>query len=97
MSRIITILVLLTVIIAGLALHLRNAQPVILDFYLDSIEMPLSLAVVGALFCGALLGMLASLPLLVKLKHENNKLVKRARLHEKELNNLRVIPLKDGK
>jgi uncharacterized membrane protein YciS (DUF1049 family) len=44
---------------------------------------------------GAVLGMLASIPMLLKLTHENTKLIKQVKMTEKEINNLRVIPVKD--
>ncbi len=95
MSRIITILTLIIVIIAGLALHLRNNQPVVLDYYLNTQELSLSLVIVGAVFFGALLGILASLPIIIKLKHANIRLGRQARLTGEELNNLRALPISD--
>lgn len=95
MSRIVTILTLLFVIVIGLALHLRNKQEVVLDYYLNTHEFSLSLVIVGSVFVGAILGVLASLPLVIKLKHENVRLGKKVKINEKELNNLRVFPIKD--
>ena len=95
MSRILTFCFVLVVMVAGLAFHLRNSQMVNLDYYLGSVELPFSLTVIAALCLGALLGVLACLPLLIKLKRKNVRLAKQVRVSEKELDNLRVIPLKD--
>ncbi len=57
--------------------------------------MPLSWLVVIVLFIGALLGVLASLPMIIKLKQQNLKLERQKKNSEKEINNLRVMPIKD--
>ena len=96
MSRILTFCFVLVVMVIGLAFHLRNNHAVVIDYYLGTMEIPLSLIVIGALCLGALLGVLASIPLLIKLKAQNAKLSRRVKVNEKELNNLRVIPVKDA-
>ena len=53
-------------LIAGLAFHSRNHQPVPLDFYIARIDLPLSWVVVAALAVGAALGMLAMVPGLLR-------------------------------
>ena len=63
MLRLLTALVAL---IAGLVFHSRNHQPVPLDFYIARVELPLSWIVVAALGVGAVLGMLALLPGLLR-------------------------------
>lgn len=83
MSKIFKTALILFVILVGLAFHLRNEQAVVIDYYLGSREMPLSLAIAGALFLGALAGVLSSLPLLIKLKRDNARLGKRLRTQEK--------------
>lgn len=96
MQRILIFCFVMIVMVIGLAFHLRNNQVINLDFYLGNVEMPFSLSVIIALCLGALLGVLASMPLLIKLKRQNAKLSKRVKVSEKELNNLRVIPVKDN-
>lgn len=63
MLRLLTALVAL---IAGLAFHSRNHQPVPLDLYVTRVDLPLSWIVVAALAVGAALGMLAMLPGLLR-------------------------------
>jgi uncharacterized membrane protein YciS (DUF1049 family) len=65
MSRMIGLLFVLLVVLAGIAFHLRNAQPVVLYYFLDQAEMPFSVWLLLALTVGAVLGMLACLPALV--------------------------------
>lgn len=95
MSRILKFAFVLLVLLTGLAFHLRNDQPVSLDFYLGSVSLPFSFYVIAALCVGALLGGLSVLPRVLWLKRENGRLKKNLQINEKELNNLRVIPVKD--
>ncbi len=96
MSRILKIAFVLLVMVAGLAFHLRNDHPVDLDFYLGVISLPFSMYVIGALCIGAVLGVLSVVPRLLWLKRENARLQRHLRVNEKELNNLRVIPVRDS-
>ncbi|MEW7977833.1 MAG: LapA family protein, partial [Candidatus Sedimenticola endophacoides] len=60
-----------------------------------SVTLPLSVVLLGAVAFGALLGCLAMLGSLFRLKRENSELVRESRLANQELNNLRSIPIKD--
>lgn len=55
-------MVVLVCLVGGLALHGRNHQAVRFDFYLGTLQLPLSVLLVGALGIGAILGLLALLP-----------------------------------
>jgi uncharacterized membrane protein YciS (DUF1049 family) len=95
MLRIIKFLFVLIVIIAGIAVHLRNDQLVPFDFYLGIIELPFSLYLVISICMGAIAGIVAAMPTIIRLGHERSRLASRVRLNEKELETLRVIPIKD--
>ncbi len=95
MLRIIKFLLFITVIIIGVAIHLRNDQSVTLDLYMGTIDLPFSVFLVSSLIVGAILGVLATLPSLLKLGREKSRLMTQIRLNEKELDTLRVIPLKE--
>ncbi|MDZ7735802.1 MAG: LapA family protein [Gammaproteobacteria bacterium] len=95
MSRLLKLSLVLVVFLVGLAFHLRNDQFVNFNYYVGSIDLPFSFFMVAALGCGALLGVLACMPMIVSLKRENMKLSKQASLAAREINNLRVIPVKD--
>lgn len=66
----------LLVILGGLAFHVRNGQSVVIDFYLASYNIPLSMAIALALLAGAILAVLAGLPARMRLKREKVKLGK---------------------
>ena len=95
MSRIARLILVLAVLLFGLAFHLKNNQLIELNYYVGAIEVSLSLMVVLVLCLGALLGVLASMPIIIKLKRQKMKLEKQIRNSEKEINNLRVLPVKD--
>lgn len=95
MLRIIRLLFVILVVLGGLAIHLRNDQSVLFDYYLGSIEGPFSLFLIITLVTGAILGILACLGRLLRLQREKSALLARIRVIEKELNNLRIIPVRN--
>ncbi len=96
MSRLLKLSLVLVVFVIGLAFHLRNDQFVNFNYYLGSFDLPFSFFMVMALGFGAVLGVLACMPLVITLKRENMKLSRQASLASREINNLRVIPVKDS-
>ncbi len=95
MSHIVRLGVILSVFVIGFAFHLVNDEFVALNYYLGSVELPFSFMLAAALAVGAALGVLACLPMLLKLRRENYLLNKRLGMNEKELDKLRMIPVKD--
>jgi putative membrane protein len=95
MSRIAKLIIVFVILLSGLAFHLKNNQMIELNYYVGVLDMPLSWLVVIMLFIGAMLGVLASLPMIIKLKQQKLKLERQIKSSEKEINNLRVMPVKD--
>jgi uncharacterized membrane protein YciS (DUF1049 family) len=95
MSRIAKLIIVFAILLSGLAFHLKNNQMIELNYYVGVFNMPLSWLVVIMLFFGAMLGLLASLPMIIKLKQQKLKLERHIKSSEKEINNLRVMPVKD--
>lgn len=95
MSRIAKLIIVFVILLSGLAFHLKNNQMIELNYYVGVLDMPLSWLVVFMLFIGAMLGVLASLPMIIKLKQQKLKLERQIKSSEKEINNLRVMPVKD--
>jgi putative membrane protein len=95
MKRILFLVVFLVVAVFGLSFALMNAGDVQLDYYFGSFTAPLSLILVLALALGAVLGVLASIGMMLGQKREVAKLRKSVKLAEKEVSNLRALPLKD--
>ena len=82
MSRIIQLVFILLVLLAGIAFHLRNDQVVPLDFYSGVLELPFSVWILLALTVGAVLGVLACLPAMVGGRIQIARLRRRLLVHE---------------
>lgn len=94
--RIVLLLFFLIVIGVGVIFSVLNAGPVDLKLYFVTLsQVPLSLILVVTLALGAVLGLLAGLSLVMRLKRENSRLRREIRMKEKEVTNLRSIPIKD--
>ncbi|MBU0499317.1 MAG: LapA family protein [Gammaproteobacteria bacterium] len=93
--RIIKIILVLFMVVIGAAFAVKNAQPVNLNYYLGVQEAPLALILVAALVLGALLGVLASLGAVVRLRHELGDLRRQQRQAQEEIENLRSQPVKE--
>ena len=76
---------LLLVVVAGLAFHVRNDQLVVVDYYFGNYELPLSLALAIALLGGAILGVLSALPSWLRLQRNQAKLSKQLRTEQPDL------------
>lgn len=96
MKRILTLILLVVVVLLGLSFALMNAEPITLNYYFSTVKAPFSLLMVFAVALGAVLGVLAVVGLLLGQKRELAKCRKAAKLAEKEINNLRALPLKDS-
>ncbi|MDH5325782.1 MAG: LapA family protein [Gammaproteobacteria bacterium] len=95
MKRIILLFVLLVIAISTISFTLTNSQPVMLKYYFGEKETDLLVVIVFSVAIGAVLGVLATMGLVLRLKHDLVKLKKTVRVTEKEVENLRSLPLKD--
>ena len=95
MLRIIYIAVIVLLVIIGLVFAVLNADPVDFNYYFDSLSIPLSLSMLVAMIVGAILGVLASAGVILRHRREIARLRKAVDVAEKEVNNLRSLPLRD--
>lgn len=95
MKRLLTIIFLIILIAVGLSFTVLNADEVELNYYFSTTSQPLAVIVLGAAVLGALFGVLATLSMVFAQKGENIRLRKKVDLIEKEIKNLREIPIKD--
>ncbi len=95
MRRILTLFAMLIVVVVGILFAVLNADPVVLNYYFGSRAMPLSLVLVLAMLIGAILGVLACSGVLMRQRHTIHKLRRSVELAEKEVENLRAIPIRD--
>ncbi len=69
--RILKLLFILLLMLLGAAFTLMNDGQVRLDYYFGSRTLPLPVVLLGALALGALLGLLASMGSITRLRREN--------------------------
>ena len=91
---IIKLLLLLAFMVVGASFALINDEPVTVDLYFVTPELPLSLLLLLALGCGIILGGLAGMVYFMRVKKENADLRRKTRLVNEEVKNLRAMPIK---
>jgi len=82
-------------LLLGLVFHVKNHQLVTLNYYVGEIQLSFSIIIVLAVCVGVLLGILASIPIIIRNKKLNSRLKKEIKHREKEINNYRITPTKD--
>ncbi len=95
MGRVIGFLFSLVIVLFGLSFALLNAQPVELDYYFGQTGMPLSLVIVLAVIVGAVLGVIASLGVILRQRRALARLRRSLGASHKESTDQRKLPLKD--
>lgn len=93
--RIVQGVFLFAIFVIALAFAVINADPVRLNYYLGSSELPLSLVLIVAFAVGAVMGLAVNLGRILRLRHVISQLRRAARITEQELANLRAIPLRN--
>ncbi len=86
----------LILVIFCLGFAALNANPVILKLYWISLELPLAFIMVLCLAAGLFLGAILFLGKYLSLKHAYKKAKGQVGLLEKEIKNLRAIPIQDS-
>ncbi len=94
--RIFTYILLLAVIVIGVTFAALNHHDVSINYYVGQRVLPLSFLLVISFTAGSLLGLLVGFWLLIKIKIKNYRLNQHLKVAEKEIENLRAIPLQDG-
>ncbi len=93
--RILMSIFYLVLILFGVSFAALNASLVQVNFYFSTLKMPISVLVLLMLGLGMLLGFFLFICRYWRLMNENRKIKSQLKLTEKEIKNLRAIPLKD--
>ncbi len=93
--RIISYFFLLIIVVFGVTFATLNSESVTINYYFDQSTLPLSLLLVLVFALGCLIGMMVGFWLVIKTKITTYRLRQRLALAEKEIENLRAIPLQD--
>ncbi|MBU0744005.1 MAG: LapA family protein [Gammaproteobacteria bacterium] len=92
--RVISYLVLLVIMLIGLTFASLNSTVVTFNYYLGMKDIALSLLLVFTFGSGIVLGLLVAILPWIKVKRDNVRVKARLKVFEKEVENLRSIPIK---
>ena len=93
--RILSYLIVLIVVLLGVTFAALNHNVVSINYYLGESSLPLSLLLAISFIFGSLLALIVGFWLLLKLKLKHYRLQQKINVYEKEIENLRAIPLQD--
>lgn len=93
--RILMLIMYLLLIIIGVSFAALNATSVQVNFYFTTLSMPISVLIAIMIGFGILIGFLLFVFRYWRLKVECRKMRNQLKLTEKEIKNLRSIPLQD--
>ncbi len=92
MKFIVKLILIIFVLLFGLAFHIRNHQLVTLNYYVSEVQLSFSVIILIAISIGVLLGILVSIPVIIKTRQRNSRLEKKIKDTEKKINRFRVMP-----
>ena len=95
MRRVITIAIFIIIFSIGAAFSAINIEPISINYYLDSVSLPLSVLVILSLVAGIIIGATAIYISSLRLRYDNSRLQKKLVISEQEINTLRILPIKD--
>jgi putative membrane protein len=95
MGRLLGFLFLLVLVVLGLSFAVLNSQSVSLNYYFGYRDIPLSMIVVLSLTAGAVIGVLVSAGLMLRMKAQTRQLRRKLRNAEKDSDQLRVLPAEE--
>ncbi|KTC92984.1 MULTISPECIES: LapA family protein [Legionella] len=93
--RLFMMLIYLILIVLGVSFAALNASSVHVNFYFKTVSMPISVLMTIMFGVGLLIGFLFFIYRYWRLKMDYLKIRNQLRMTEKEIKNLRSIPLKD--
>jgi putative membrane protein len=97
MSRIIGYIVLLLILLLVLFFTLLNTDAIRINYHFGIIEGPLSLVLLVAVLAGTMLGIVASLGIIIRHRRELARLKRQIKNTATEVANLRNMPIKDDR
>lgn len=95
--RIFSYVLLVVILIIGISFAVLNSDPVSINYYVGIFKLPLSFLIVLTFAVGCLIGLVAGMAMVLRLKSQNYRLKTRIKLAEKEVSNLRTMPLQDNR
>lgn len=94
MKRALLLLFLLLMALVSSVLTKLNSHETTFNYYIASVELPLASLLLLTLVCGALFGLLLTIGMMLSERVEKRRLRRTLELRDKEIRNLREIPIK---
>ncbi|RKZ98312.1 MAG: hypothetical protein DRQ43_01685 [Gammaproteobacteria bacterium] len=95
MKRLFSILILLLFMTFGVAIAIVNADEVVFNYYYGSVTQPLSILLVGAIICGAILATLINSLVILSLRHQVRRAQRQLKKYDE--NSVTLIESSDPK
>lgn len=89
------VLILVLFILVAFGFSALNSESVVIHYYLGSRALPLPVVILIAIALGALLGIMASLGLVLKARHQSGRLRRTLKKTEQEVGHLRAVSAKE--
>jgi putative membrane protein len=96
MRRAIGIVVAVIIVVIGLSFAMLNHGDATLNYYLGQATMPLSLWMIIALILGAVAGALSTIGVVARQRRELSRLRRRVDETQRELSELRKLPIRNA-
>ncbi|MDP3704647.1 MAG: LapA family protein [Legionellaceae bacterium] len=93
--RIVMMIFYLTLILIGVSFAALNATSVQVNFYVTTLKMPISVLMTMMVGLGVSIGFILFLCRYWRLKVEHRRIKNQLKLTEREIKNLRTIPLRN--
>ena len=94
--RYISYLFWIIIILLGISFVVLNSRTVLINYYIGEAHVYLPLLLLLELVIGAIIGVLAMLPSVLRNKNSLRKCRQKVKHLEEEIKNLRNIPIKDS-
>ena len=96
MGKTVALIVIVLVVLSTLSFSVVNAHSVALNYFLGTVELPLAVLLALAVSAGTFVGMAVMYARILRLRMELMQVRRSVRVAEKEVANLRTLPIKDS-
>ena len=93
--RLIMMIFYVCLMLFGVTFAALNAGSIALNLYFKTITLPIAVLIISAFACGIIVGFMIFLGRYLGLRAKHYKVKHQLQVMEKEIKNLRTIPLKD--
>ncbi len=97
MTKIISVIIVLVMIAIAIGVSIVNMHNIQVNYYIGSKDVPLVVVLLVTLLIGGLIGIIATYGRVLMFKLEAIKLRHRNKINEKEISNLRAMPIKGAR